>query len=114
MKTLAIIFSCYCCAQIQFRLYRLIMAVALSIADIVGLGLKSWCYIAQCPAGVALFTIGLGAGVVAVIGVVLAFLFGSVDCMAVLLIALCLSDNKKSWLKAPINCLNTKYAKFSG
>jgi len=106
MKTLAIIVLAIILlctdtfAFVSFDSWQL----PLSIADMSWAGLEvvgALVAVIALVAGVALFTIGLiGAGVVALVGVVLAFLFGSVVIAWPLLLiaALCwlIADNKKS------------------
>ncbi|QMW14914.1 hypothetical protein H3302_02030 [Pseudoalteromonas sp. MT33b] len=106
MKTLAIIVLAILLlctdtfAFVSFDSWQL----PLSIADMSWAGLEvvgALVAVIALVAGVALFTIGLiGAGVVALVGVVLAFLFGSVVIAWPLLLiaALCwmIADNKKS------------------
>ena len=106
MKTLAIIvWQCYYYALMRFAFVSFdSWQLPLSIADMSWAGLEvigALVAVIAVVAGVALFTIGLlGAGVVALIGVVLAFLFGSVMIAWPLLLiaALCwlIADNKKS------------------
>ncbi|MCO7208445.1 MULTISPECIES: hypothetical protein [Pseudoalteromonas] len=106
MKTLAIIILAMlllCTDAVSFVSFDS-WQLPLSIADMSWAGLEvigAIVAVIAVVAGVALFTIGLlGAGVVALIGVLLAFLFGSVMIAWPLLLiaALCwlIADNKKS------------------